>query len=682
MRRTTSWKPEQTQVDNVVKQTATKGHVNVSGGRSGPVVSTFPTRCVGPDIDKKRDTKVYGPDSGLSWMVAVVTFVVSMISSSYARCLGFFFSAFMSTFDVSRAEASLPLAVYVGFMFLSGLFAAILIPAFGTRISTIIGATCLILGLCVSFFASGVTVLIFTAGFLSGSGHGIIINSGVVCVSQYFDKRRGVALGLNMAGATIASMVFPKLYEYLLAEYGLHGTFLIIGASMGNMVPLAMIMKAPPWKVAALKGNTIDSDATDSSQKPYDAPVAGAVYGGQDKLYLEIERPALTSLQSNEPPPTSQVHRAEGICRKVTAISLNEMSSITASQSGSIVNITGDAKIASRCSTLPSGRLPTKFRRATFASCTEENLVSEAEKPSSTTETRKGSNVNVTGNTKMSRRSTLLPGHLSTLFRRGTFASCSGESSASQADAPDLNELRARRGTILSVAGSMYTSNKISRRSIASNAGLSRRATVTSTSKSQELYASPRCRDSLSHELPTYQEETPSSTSMLQNIQQVLKNPRFYFHALSYVSWGFFTDCFLSVIFDFAQDADVARANTVHALTFYSATDTVGRLLVPCLSDYNLISNCGLLTIAYLMLSLLQQVAPYVRGKECVWALAGAMGLPAGYIMVGASQILSTEIGTKNLPIAYGFMNTATAMGCFVKPLLIGECKNILLVEV
>ncbi|KAL1473900.1 hypothetical protein MTO96_038384, partial [Rhipicephalus appendiculatus] len=159
---------EQTQVDNVVKQTATKGHANVSGGRSGPVVSTFPKRCVGPDIVRKRDTKVYGPDSGLSWTVAVVTFVVSMISSSYARCLGFFFSAFMSTFEVSRAEASLPLAVYVGFMFLSGLFAAILIPAFGTRISTIIGATCLIIGLSVSFFANGVTVLIFTAGFLSG----------------------------------------------------------------------------------------------------------------------------------------------------------------------------------------------------------------------------------------------------------------------------------------------------------------------------------------------------------------------------------------------------------------------------------------------------------------------------------------------------------------------------------
>ncbi|KAH7955457.1 uncharacterized protein LOC119390533 isoform X2 [Rhipicephalus sanguineus] len=617
MRRTITWEPEQIHGDNVVKQVARNGHENVSGGAGGPVVSTFLNSGVGTDCVRKPDTKVSGPDSGLSWVVAVVSFVVSMISASYSRCLGFFFTAFMSTFDVSRAEASLPLAVYIGFMFMSGLFAAILIPAYGTRMSTIIGGTCLTVGLSVSFFANGVTVLIFTAGFLSGSGHGIIINSGVVCVSQYFDKRRGVALGLNMAGATIASLVFPKLYEYLLAEYGLHGTFLIIGASMGNVVPLAMVMKAPPWKVAALKGNTTDSDATDNCQRTYDAPVAGAVYEGPDKLCLEMQR----KLQSRKPAPTSQVHCVESICRKGTATSLNEVSSVTESRIGSIANMTGNAKMVSR-------------------------------------------------------RSTLLPCHLSTICRRGTFTSCGGESSASQAEAPDLNELRARRGTMLSVAGSMYASNKTSRRSIAANAGLSRRATVTSISKSQGLNASARCCDSMSHELPTNQEQVPSSTSVLQNTLQVLKNPRFYFHALSYVSWGFFIDCFLSVVFDFAQDAGVARADTVHALTSFSATDSVGRLFVPCLSDYNLISNCGLLTIAYLMLSLLQQVAPYVRGKECVWALTAAFGLPAGYIMVGASQILSTEIDSKNLPIAYGLMNTATAMGCFVRPLLIGYFRD------
>ncbi|XP_075739916.1 uncharacterized protein LOC119179505 isoform X3 [Rhipicephalus microplus] len=668
---------EQTQVNCLDKHTAKNGHKNVSGDCNGPVVVTFPDKCVCCDFARKHDTKTSGPDSRLSWMVAVVSFVVSMISASYGRCLGFFFSAFMTTFDVSRAEASLPSSAYIGFMFLSGLFAAILIPAYGTRMSAIIGGTCLTLGLSASFFANGVTVLIFTAGFLSGSGHGIILSSSVVCVTQYFDKRRGAALGLNLAGATIASLVFPKLYEYLLAEYGLHGTFLIVGASMGNVVPLAMLMKAPPWKVEEPEGNTSSPDTKVSCQKPYSAPVRAAVYEGDDKLYLEIERPTLVSSQSIKPAPTSQVHRVEGICSEWTVISLNEKSSTTESQRRSIVNNTGNATMPFSFSTLLSGRFPTKFRRATFNSCTYKNSPSQAEKPSSLTEFQKERMVNVTRNADtMPQGNTVLPAHLSAIFRRGTFASGGRKSSAFRADTPDLNELRARRGTMLSVAGSMYTSNKVSRHSFASNAGLSRRATVASISKSLELDASPLCRNSFNYGLPWDQKDAPCSTSTQQNILEVLKNPRFYFHAFSYQSWGFFIDCFLSVIFDFAHDAGVSRADAVHALTFFSATDTVGRLFIPYLSDYNLISNCGLLTIAYLVLGLLQYMAPHVRGKECVWALTAAFGLPAGYIIVGTSQILSTEIDSKSLPIAYGLMNTATAMGCFVRPLLIESWRN------
>lgn len=52
------------------------------------------------------------------------------------------------------------------------------------------------------------------------------------------------------------------------------------------------------------------------------------------------------------------------------------------------------------------------------------------------------------------------------------------------------------------------------------------------------------------------------------------------------------------------------------------------------------------------------------------------MGLPSGYIMVGAPEILSTEIGTKNLPIAYGFMTTLTAFGGFARPAVIGFFRD------
>ncbi|XP_075539536.1 monocarboxylate transporter 13-like isoform X2 [Dermacentor variabilis] len=263
MWRTVSWKPKHTQGEGAAKQATPNGHANVSDGGGGPGVSSFAIDGGGTHKRRERDTKMPGPDSRLSWMVAVVCFLVNMMSSSYARCIGLFFSAIMSTFGVSRAEASLPLSVYNGFMFLSGLISGPLIQAFGTRKATTIGGILITVGLSVSFFAERVTTLAFSAGFLSGSGHGIILNSVLVCVSQYFDRRRGTALGLNLAGATIASLVFPKVYEYLLAEYGLHGALLIIGASMGNVVPLAIIMRAPRGRwPTMLKMSSLETSPT------------------------------------------------------------------------------------------------------------------------------------------------------------------------------------------------------------------------------------------------------------------------------------------------------------------------------------------------------------------------------------------------------------------------------------
>ncbi|KAH6934337.1 hypothetical protein HPB50_023028 [Hyalomma asiaticum] len=636
-----------------MKQQATAdGHVKVTGGGSQPIV--FSGNCT-TSIHGMKKTKVPGPDGGLIWLVAVVCFLVNMMSSSYARCMGLFFSAFMSTLGVSRAEASLPLSVYNGFVFLSaaliptygtrtaatiggvlitvglsvsffargvavlvftaGFLSAALIPTYGTRTAATIGGVLITVGLSVSFFARGVAVLVFTAGFLS------VLNSSVVCLTQYFDKRRGAALGLNLAGATIASLLFPKVYEYLLAEYGLHGTFLIIGASMGNVVPLSMILKAPPWDRGDQDRNTIDTVASDTYQKPYDTSVTGASYDDQDKPCLDIKQQSSVPLNMKKTTLTSEAYHAECPFRRATAVSLVDRSSATESRRESTLSIARNVSMAPR-------------------------------------------------------RSTLLCCHLSAKARRGTFASYAGEGSASQEFVPDLNEQRARRATMLSVAESLYRCHEVAGQSIVPNAGHSRRATIVSISGSYGLDASTICSDSPRHKFTTYQKEEPATGSLKRNALHVLRNRRFYFHTLSYVSWGVFVDCFISVMFDFAKDAGVAPTDSVHALTIFSATDTVGRLLVPFLSDYNLISNCGLLTIAYLLLSLLQQAAPHVQGKQGVWALAGALGLPSGYIMVGASQILSTEIDRKSLPLAYGLMNTATAIICFIRPLLIGFFRD------
>ncbi|XP_075746485.1 uncharacterized protein LOC142803975 [Rhipicephalus microplus] len=569
------------------------------------------------------------PDGRLSWAMAVVCFLINMLSSGFGRCLGLFFNAIMSTFAVPRGEASLPLSVYGGFFNLSGLISGALIQAFGTCKTSVIGSTLTILGLSISVFATGPVFLAFSAGFLFGTGQGLILNSIVVCVSQYFEKRRGTALGLNMAGATVASLVFPNLYEFLIAEYGLRGTLLIMGGSLGNVLALSMLVNPPSWEKEVRNSGAANLKTNGTSSVPYYTPTTGraSVLCGhaeedKDKLYLEIEPPRLSSPQARKATLVSVSNRGASTCRRGTVISVGDKTSVVGHRRGTIISLVD--------------------------------------------------------NVKTSRRGTLISDHPCALSssRRGTITSSVGDGGELVSMAPDLNEIRARRGTMMSVAGSMFASNKVARGSTSVDVMSARRGTLVSLNNSYRLDCSSLRDDALRIELPAVPEEPSSSPSVLKNILEVLKSPRFYFHAFSYAALPFFLDSYLTVMFDFAEDIGVPPSDSVHALTMFSATDTVGRLFVPFISDYGLISNCGLLTIAYFSLGLLQQLTPHIQGKAAFWGMSVVMGLPTGYIMVGAPEILSTEIGTKNLPIAYGFMTTLTAIAGFARPPVIGFFRD------
>ncbi|XP_075739931.1 uncharacterized protein LOC119179588 isoform X4 [Rhipicephalus microplus] len=621
MRRTISWKPRHIEQADAAKHSAKNSHSMASNDIGGLETLRTSTHCDGTTETRKHATRAPEPDGALSWLIVALCFLINMMSASFYRCLGLFYSALMSTLGVSRAEASLPLSAYTGFKLLSGLFSGVLIQSCGARWAATIGASLLTTGLLVSFFAEGVSFLVFSSGFLAGTGHGIIINSCLVCVCRYFDRRRGAALGLLATGGTAAALVFTKVYEYLLAEYGVRDAFLIIGALVGNVVPITLLMHPPPWEAIPSERKIVAEGATNTARNPCCAASTRTTDDVCHEAYLKTEHIRPATLQTEKPTRFGQINCEDNI-RRCTGWSFNETPSVISSRNETIISTTHTAEIPRRC--------PLSF------------------------------------------------GQPSTTSRRETFSSCTNKSPLPPYVAPDLNKLCARRVTMKGVAGLLlYISNQVPKHSSGTHSSQARRHTVASVSLSCPLGASTVCSDPTSHEPSIMKDEAPTtSTLLLQNVLQVLKNPRFYFHVLSYVSRGFFFECFMTVALDFAQDAGVARADSVYVLTFYAVADAIGRLFVPYLSDYGLISNCGLLTISYLALCLLQQAAPYVAGKYDVWALSCALGLPSGYIIVGVPQILSTEIGPKNFPIAYGFMTTATAIGSFLRPLLIGFFRD------
>ena len=78
---------------------------------------------------------------------------------------------------------------------------------------------------------------------ISGFGGSLVYAPCVVMVSQYFDKRRNLALGIATSGSGLGLFLFPPLMELVFSHYGYMGTMLIMGAIISNCSVSGMLMR-------------------------------------------------------------------------------------------------------------------------------------------------------------------------------------------------------------------------------------------------------------------------------------------------------------------------------------------------------------------------------------------------------------------------------------------------------
>ncbi|XP_075542750.1 uncharacterized protein LOC142576490 isoform X2 [Dermacentor variabilis] len=572
-----------------------------------------------PSSDRaKTGSAAVGPDGRLSWAIAITCFVINFISSCFYRCTGMFFNSIMDTFGASRGDASVPVSLYGGFYNVAGLVAGALIKSFGVRYTIVLGGIMMSIGYSVSFFATSTLFIVLTVGVVTGAGHGIITSCSIVAVTQYFDKRRGIALGLNLAGPPVTSLVVPKLLEWLLSEYGLRGTFLLLGGCLANVPVLGMLLRNPPWEK-----NIRDASAA-LDQKSF-TQVAN---GGTQRVSVvcnnkDIKVPGRISVEIDPIPARGR--------RRSTVISVAKPTEVLQSTT---INV----------------------RRLMVA-----DLV------------RRGTASNVNADRDFSGKlCSPSPEHRPSIASRRSsmFASSVGEASPSEVSsiAPTVSPKYAameRRGTMMSVAGSMFAAKRLS---LNQGDAFSRRGTVISVT----------CPSGLGNLQETTVEVTAveARSSALRSLKEVLCAPRMYFHTLSFLTYLFFVDSYLSVMFDLGEDIGVPVSESVVALTLLSAMDTVGRFFVPFLSDYGLASTASLITACYLSLSVISALIPLVAGKLVFLAVSAILGLPGGYILVGTSERISTELGTDNLPMAYGVLVLVSAAGSFVRPPVVGAFRD------
>jgi MFS family permease len=145
-----------------------------------------------------------------------------------------FFKSLVLDFHASRAAISFAFSLFnlVGALWLPG--TGVLIDRYGAK-RVILTSTLLFgLVLCSAWWmGSGLwqLYLLFAALGIAMSSGPAPVPYGVV-ISHWFDRHRGLALGLSMMGIGVGSIVVPMLAQRLITMFGWRMTFAIFGAAV------------------------------------------------------------------------------------------------------------------------------------------------------------------------------------------------------------------------------------------------------------------------------------------------------------------------------------------------------------------------------------------------------------------------------------------------------------------
>jgi MFS family permease len=159
---------------------------------------------------------------GLFWGIPIAVYSFSV-----------FFKPLMQEFHTGRAAVSLAYTVQLLVGALSAAPVGWLIDRFGPRHVILVGTA--IFGLILisnRLFTDSLTQLYVFYVLLGLAIHGVgPIPYGTV-ISHWFDRRRGLALGLTMLGIGLGAVVMPSLAQTLIARFGWNTAYSILGASV------------------------------------------------------------------------------------------------------------------------------------------------------------------------------------------------------------------------------------------------------------------------------------------------------------------------------------------------------------------------------------------------------------------------------------------------------------------
>jgi MFS family permease len=185
-------------------------------------------------------------DSPAAWRRLWITVVLATIGGVGMWSFPVALPAVQAAFGVARADASVPFTLcMIGFA-LGGVVMGRLVDRLGVAVPLAIGAAATGLG----YIAAGLAPTLWVVAFahvLIGIGASATFGPLMADASQWFLRRRGIAVSIAAAGNYLAGVIWPPIVQYFIANVGWRETHVGVGVFCAvTMLPLVLAFRRPP----------------------------------------------------------------------------------------------------------------------------------------------------------------------------------------------------------------------------------------------------------------------------------------------------------------------------------------------------------------------------------------------------------------------------------------------------
>ena len=210
-----------------------------------------------------------------AWIMLAALFIISTVLFGLQGSFGVFFIPLQEDFGWSRALTS---GVYSLFQLLSGVMAILggwTLDRYGPRVVFTVMGVFAGLSLLLSSQISVPWHLFITYSVLLAIGIGPIWPTSMAATLGWFEKRRGLALGIISAAAGIGIIIMPPVAASLISGHGWQNSFLILAIGVFViLIPCALLLKRSPSGLADLTaGNKLEVTSHNSlEEQNYNEP--------------------------------------------------------------------------------------------------------------------------------------------------------------------------------------------------------------------------------------------------------------------------------------------------------------------------------------------------------------------------------------------------------------------------